>query len=131
MPSPRVLLVANSSWYLYNFRLPLLRDLRTAGYRVAAVAPHDQYTAFLEAEGFTVHPWLVARRSINPLLELRALIDLIRIYGREQPALVHHSFSASACAPACCAAPCAPSTALCSAPVAPPLSSRMPTTRSV
>ncbi len=96
MPAPSVLLVANTSWYLYNFRLPLLRDLRDAGYRVAAVAPHDSYTALLEAEGFTVHPWLVTRRSINPLLELRALLDLVRIYRCEQPALVHH-FTIKAC----------------------------------
>jgi len=32
MPAPKVLLVANTSWYLHNFRLPLLRDLRAAGY---------------------------------------------------------------------------------------------------
>jgi hypothetical protein len=29
--------------------------------------PHGSYAALLQAEGFTVHPWLVARRSINPL----------------------------------------------------------------
>jgi glycosyltransferase involved in cell wall biosynthesis len=91
-----VLLVANTSWYLHNFRLPLLRDLRAAGYQVEAVAPHDSYTALLAAEGFTVHPWLVARRSINPLLEAHALVDLFRIYRREQPSLVHH-FTIKAC----------------------------------
>ena len=87
MPSPKVLLVANTSWYLHNFRLPLLKDLRAAGYQVEAVAPHDSYTALLEAEGFTVHPWLVGRRSVNPLAEAHALVDLLRIYRREQPAL--------------------------------------------
>jgi glycosyltransferase involved in cell wall biosynthesis len=96
MPAPKVLLVANTSWYLHNFRLPLLRDLRSAGYQVEAVAPHDSYTALLAAEGFTVHPWLVARRSINPLLEAHALVDLLRVYQREQPALVHH-FTIKAC----------------------------------
>lgn len=96
MPSPKVLLVANTSWYLHNFRLPLLKDLRAAGYQVEAVAPHDSYTALLEAEGFTVHNWLVARRSVNPLAEAHALVDLLRIYRREQPALVHH-FTIKAC----------------------------------
>lgn len=96
MSSKKVLLVANTSWYLYNFRLPLLRDLRQAGYAVQAVAPADGYTARLEAEGFTVHHWVVARRSINPLLELRALLDLFRLYQREQPQLVHH-FTIKAC----------------------------------
>lgn len=96
MPSPKVLLVANTSWYLHNFRLPLLKDLRAAGYQVEAIAPHDSYTALLQAEGFTVHNWLVARRSINPLREAHALVDLLRIYQREQPAMLHH-FTIKAC----------------------------------
>jgi glycosyltransferase involved in cell wall biosynthesis len=96
MSSPKVLLVANTSWYLYNFRLPLLRDLRASGYQVEAVAPFDSYTALLQADGFTVHHWVLARRSINPLLELRSLVDLIRVYQREAPQLVHH-FTIKAC----------------------------------
>ena len=96
MAPPKVLLVANTSWYLYNFRLPLLRDLRAAGYVVEAVAPHDSYTLLLQAEGFTVHNWLVARSSVNPFSEAHALVDLLRIYRREQPALVHH-FTIKAC----------------------------------
>ena len=96
MSVPKVLLVSNTSWYLYNFRLPLIRDLRDRGYRVALVAPHDAHTAMLQAEGFTVHPWLVARSSVNPWAEARALVDLWRIYRREQPDLVHH-FTIKAC----------------------------------
>ena len=84
------------SWYLYNFRLPLIRDLRERGYRVALVAPYDEHTALLQAEGFTVYPWLVQRSSVNPLAEAHALIDLLRIYRREQPDLVHH-FTIKAC----------------------------------
>lgn len=93
---PKVLLVSNSSWYLYNFRLPLIRDLRAQGYQVVLVAPHDDYTALIEAEGFTLHPWMVARRSVNPLAEAYAVVDLLRIYRREQPDLVHH-FTIKAC----------------------------------
>ena len=96
MPAPKVLLVSNTSWYLYNFRLPLIRDLRGRGFHVELVAPHDAYTPLLEAEGFTVHPWLIARSSVNPLSEAHALIDLLRIYRRETPDLVHH-FTIKAC----------------------------------
>jgi glycosyltransferase involved in cell wall biosynthesis len=96
IPAPKVLLVSNTSWYLYNFRLPLIRDLRERGYRVELVAPHDAHTPLLEAEGFRVHPWLVARSSVNPLSEAHALVDLLRIYRREKPDLVHH-FTIKAC----------------------------------
>ena len=93
---PRVLLVANTSWYLYNFRLPLIRDLRRHGYQVALVAPHDAHTELLHAEGLSVHNWQVSRSSVNPLSEANALVDLWRIYDREQPDLVHH-FTIKAC----------------------------------
>lgn len=96
MSPPKVLLVSNTSWYLYNFRLPLIRDLRDRGIQVALVAPHDSHTSFLQEEGFTVHPWLVARSSVNPLSEAHALVDLLLIYRREQPDLVHH-FTIKAC----------------------------------
>ena len=82
-------------WY-FNFRLPLIKDLRSSGFQVALVAPHDAYTCFLEAEGFTVHHWHLSRSSINPFREAYALIDLLRIYRREIPDLVHH-FTIKAC----------------------------------
>ena len=92
----RILLVANTSWYLYNFRLRLLFELRNSGLEVALVAPRDAYTPLLEDHGFTVHNWLVARSSINPIAEAHALVDLLRIYQREVPDLVHH-FTIKAC----------------------------------
>ncbi|MDG2286134.1 MAG: glycosyltransferase family 4 protein [Alphaproteobacteria bacterium] len=92
----KILLTANTSWYLYNFRLPLLRALRDRGYEVELVAPHDDHTALLQSQGFTVHSWLLDRSSVNPLNEVYALVDLIRIYRRERPDLVHH-FTIKAC----------------------------------
>ncbi len=92
----RVLLVANTSWYLYNFRLPLLRHLAAQGLDVQLLAPEDSHTAALEAEGFCVHRWQVSRRSINPWLEARAQLDLLRHYRQLQPDLVHH-FTIKAC----------------------------------
>ncbi len=93
---PTVLLVANTAWYLYNFRLPLIRHLRQQGFRVELVAPEDPYRPLLEAEGLTVHRWTVNRRSIDPRVESEALLDLIRIYRQVQPDLVHH-FTIKAC----------------------------------
>ena len=92
----RVALVANTSWYLYNFRLPLIRDLSSDGYEVHLVAPEDSYSERLRQEGFHHHPWLIKRQSINPLLELQALLDLVNIYSQICPELVHH-FTLKAC----------------------------------
>ena len=48
----RIALVANSSWYSYNFRLGLLRRLREEGFEVYVLAPKDHYSTRLVAEGY-------------------------------------------------------------------------------
>ena len=93
---PKILLTSNTCWYLFNFRLPLLLKLKQLGYDVALVAPKDPYVTKLQNEGFLVHNWLLNRRSINPVNELYAIVDLWRIYLREKPDLVHH-FTVKAC----------------------------------
>lgn len=87
----KILLVANTAWYLYNFRLPLARRLREEGIEVVLVSPRDRYVAQLTSEGFRwVELKALHRRSVNPLLELGALAELIRVYWREKPQALHH-----------------------------------------
>ena len=86
----RVLLVGNSDWNLYNFRLPLARALRRAGLEVVLVCPGGNYVRELEREGFRCVLWRLDRRSMNPLREARAVLDLFHIYRRERPQVVHH-----------------------------------------
>lgn len=86
----KILMVANTSWYLYNFRLPLARYLRDQGYEVVFVAPQDTYSKDLAAEGFHFIPLGMNRRSLNPLRELLTLISLWKIYRDEKPSVCHH-----------------------------------------
>lgn len=87
----KILLVSNTDWYLYNFRLPLARFLRENGYEVALVSPSGPYSQRLRESGFAWIPWEVGRQSVNPLGELGAIARLTRIYRQEKPDLVHHS----------------------------------------
>lgn len=86
----RALLVSNSGWGLSNFHLPIARALRDSGWDVGLVCPPGAAIERLEADGFRVIPWRLDRGSMNPLREAAALLDLIRIYRRERPELVHH-----------------------------------------
>jgi glycosyltransferase involved in cell wall biosynthesis len=86
----KILLVANTGWYLYNFRLPLARLLRERGVEVIMVSPHDPYVARIQAEGFRWVELKLDRRSMNPFSELVALKRFIEIYRREKPTAVHH-----------------------------------------
>lgn len=87
---PKILLVANTGWNLYNFRLPLARFLRLQGIEVVFVSPPDTYVHRLQAEGFRWIQLRLTRRSINPLVELLTIGHLTRIYWEEKPSIAHH-----------------------------------------
>lgn len=88
--STKVLLVANTGWYLYNFRLPLARYLRDHGYEVVFASPPDAYVEQLMAERFRWVLLDIDRRSRNPFKELRALYLFWQLYRREKPRVCHH-----------------------------------------
>jgi glycosyltransferase involved in cell wall biosynthesis len=86
----KVLLFANTEWYLYNFRLSLAQALRQKGAEVVLISPKGPYGARLEAAGFRWIPLPMERRSLAPLRELRLIFHLVQLYQREQPDVVHH-----------------------------------------
>ena len=92
----KIILVSNSSWYLYNFRYPLLKMIKRNGYLIELVAPYDSYTLKLEKAGFKVNYWKLNRKSINPYSELKSLLDLIYIFQKNQPTIIHN-FTIKAC----------------------------------
>ncbi len=85
----KVILFANTEWYLYNFRRSLAVALRNAGHEVLLVSPPGPYGARLQELGFR---WIAApmeRRSLNPLRELSFIFWLRRLIVRERVDLVH------------------------------------------
>ena len=89
LPPRKVVLFANTGWYLYNFRLPLLERLRDTGCEVTLLAPRDEYTERLAAAGFRWRDIDFQRRSLNPLTQLLVLWRLWSFWRSERPALVH------------------------------------------
>ena len=85
----KVILFANTEWYLYNFRRSLALALREAGFDVLLISPPGPYGEKLRALGLQWQPVPMVRRSLNPLRELHLLWHLWRLFRRERPALVH------------------------------------------
>lgn len=86
----KVLLFANTEWYLYNFRRSLAVALRDAGHEVLLVSPPGPYGEKLQALGFR---WIAApmdRRSLNPWREARLLAWLTQLMRSERVDLVHN-----------------------------------------
>lgn len=86
----KVLLFANTDWYLYNYRLSLAQALRARGDEVVLVSPGGRYVSVLQAQGFRWVELPLERRNINPFKEVPTLIRLHRLYTREKPNVVHH-----------------------------------------
>jgi glycosyltransferase involved in cell wall biosynthesis len=86
----KIILFANTEWYLFNFRLSLAKALQARGHDVLLISPPGEYGARLQAQGFRWEALPMDRKSLNPLQELRLLAYLCQLYRREQPALAHH-----------------------------------------
>ena len=85
-----ILLVANCFWYIYNFRLDLIKLLKASGYKIVVVAPSDSYKKFVKEYVDEVQDWNLVRGSTNPLLEIRSIFELIFLYRRINPKLIHN-----------------------------------------
>jgi glycosyltransferase involved in cell wall biosynthesis len=86
----KILLFANTDWYIYNFRLALAKELRSRGHDVILVSPPGNFHEQLQADGFRWISFPLSRQGINPFSELQTLWRLIRIYRREKPDILHH-----------------------------------------
>ena len=85
----KVILFANTDWYLYNFRRTLALALVAEGYDVLLLSPPGEYGSRLQALGLRWQALRMDRRSLNPFREARALIGLLTLLRRERPALIH------------------------------------------
>lgn len=88
---PKVILFANTDWYLYNFRRSLALAAKAAGHDVLLISPPGKYGArFRELDLRWEALPAMDRRSLNPLREARALAELVALFRRERPVLVHN-----------------------------------------
>ena len=86
----KILLFANTDWYLHNFRMPLARALRKHGHDVVLLSPPGKYSRRLQEAGFRWIEFPLERRRLNPFAELITILRLVRLYRLERPDLVHH-----------------------------------------
>jgi glycosyltransferase involved in cell wall biosynthesis len=86
----KTIFVANTDWYLYNFRLSLARFLRSKGFDTVFVSPPGDYADRLMEAGFKWIQWEVGRKSLAPVAEINGLRKLYSIYKSEKPDFVHH-----------------------------------------
>lgn len=88
--SPRLLFVVTEDWYFVSHRLPVARKARDMGFEVVVATRIGQHRDAIEAEGFRVVPLRMARRGASLWGEIVAFCDLVKLYRRERPMILHH-----------------------------------------
>jgi glycosyltransferase involved in cell wall biosynthesis/ribosomal protein S18 acetylase RimI-like enzyme len=85
----RVAHIATVDLTLRHLLLPQLLRLRDEGYEVASISAPGPWVAGLEADGIRHIPWRHVSRSWDPVADLRAFGELLRILRAERFDLVH------------------------------------------
>jgi glycosyltransferase involved in cell wall biosynthesis len=84
--------VANTTWYISNFKTTLLQYLEARGYEIYVVAPYDQHIGYLNQLKSSHHIPLhfLSRKGINPFQELRLFWEFYRIYKNLDCGIILH-----------------------------------------
>lgn len=86
--APAVILSANSSWYIYNFRLSTIRYLTSNGYSVYCMAPKDEYSDRLCHAGCIFVPIQMDGSGLNPFKDFMLVMKYVQLIARVRPLVV-------------------------------------------
>jgi glycosyltransferase involved in cell wall biosynthesis len=84
--SRTIVLAANDSWNLVNYRAGLIAALQDAGFRVAALAPPGPHADRFRNMGVEFHPVPMTPRGTSPLGDFRTLLGFRRQLKAIRPA---------------------------------------------
>lgn len=85
-----LLFLSSEDFFFVSHRMTLARAARDAGYRVIVATRVGDHGPAIEAEGFALIPIRLRRGLRNPLADAAAILDLVGVYRRERPDIVHH-----------------------------------------
>lgn len=85
-PRPKIVLAANDSWNVVNYRAGLIRRLQQAGYDVVVMAPEGAHGAAVRALGVEFYPVAMSARGTSPAADLAVMIGFWRGLKAIRPA---------------------------------------------
>ena len=86
----RILYVVNVSWFFVSHRLPIALQAKRCGFDVhVAATPSGNVDTIVEA-GLEFHPLEIRRSGGNPLRDVYSFMQMLRLYRRLRPDIVHH-----------------------------------------
>ena len=86
----KILFLVTEDWYFLSHRLALARSCRDQGWEVVVATRIGEFGSEIENEGFTVIPIRMRRRGRSLLSELQSFLELIGLFRRHRPDIVHN-----------------------------------------
>lgn len=90
MRRKRIAFVSNTSWYIYNLRLGVIRHLKELGYEILVISPEDTYTHYLISEGYHYIHIKTDNKGKSLLKDFSYFFRLLKIYKTYQPDFIFH-----------------------------------------
>ncbi|MEA2096485.1 MAG: glycosyltransferase family 4 protein [Candidatus Cloacimonadota bacterium] len=81
----KIVLFANTSWYIYNFRMSLMKELSKMDYKIIVIAPQDKYSAMIPYE---YHHIKMNNHGLNPLQDALTFIKIYKLLNKLKPDLI-------------------------------------------
>ncbi|MBU2673996.1 glycosyltransferase family 1 protein [Hafnia paralvei] len=85
-----VIFSANTTWYLYNFRLNTIKKFLSLGFNVHIVAPKDKYTRLLQGIGCECHHLFLRSNSLDPFSDAVTIFNLAVLYVKIKPSYIYN-----------------------------------------
>lgn len=84
----RVLVLANSSWNITNFRMGLLAGLKELGCDIMVSTPPGAEVEIIKRAGFGFRPLPLNAKGRNPFVDLWTIASCLKVILTEKPDLV-------------------------------------------
>lgn len=86
----KIALVANTSWYIYNFRLDLIGFLQDKGYAIIVIAPDDKYSKYLEDNNCSYFHVNMDGKGKSIWKDVKTLFSIYKLYRYSKPDIILH-----------------------------------------
>ena len=85
----KIIFCFNTSWFAHNHRLALMLACKEEGWEVHILCPDGVEVAELEKYGFHVHLQYISRKGVNPIVELKTLVQIFFKIRKLKPDIYH------------------------------------------
>jgi glycosyltransferase involved in cell wall biosynthesis len=86
----KIVLTANTSWYLYNFRLQLIKDLLELNHDIYVLAPNDSFTIKLKELNIKHIPLRISSHGTSIYKDFFLIVQYIYYFLKIRPSIIHN-----------------------------------------